>query len=50
MPDTSGNLITIREDDLVTHLTTAMHAEHLDDDTVNSVLATFLDIIDNRSQ
>jgi hypothetical protein len=47
MPDASDGLITIREDDLVTHLTTAMHAEHLDDETVDSVLATLLDIIDN---
>lgn len=30
-------------------ITAAMHAEHLDDDTVNSVLATFLDILDNRA-
>jgi chorismate mutase len=48
MPDTSDDLITIREEDLVESLTMAMHAEHLDDHTVNSVLATLLDAICNN--
>jgi hypothetical protein len=48
MPDTSDDLITIREGDLVESLTMAMHAEHLDDETCNSVIATLLDAITNN--
>lgn len=48
MPDTTDNLITIREEDLVESLAMAMHAEHLDDDTCNSVIATLLDAIQNN--
>ena len=48
MPDTSDELITIKEADLVESLTLAMHTEHLDDDTCNSVIATLLDAIANN--
>jgi len=48
VPDTSDDLITIREGDLVESLTMAMHAEHLDDETCNSVIATLLDAITNN--
>ena len=48
MSDTSDELITISEQDLVESLTMAMHAEHLDDDTCNSVIATLLDAICNN--
>jgi hypothetical protein len=50
MPDTSDDLITIREGDLVESLTMAMHTEHLDDETCNSVIATLLDAITNDEQ
>jgi hypothetical protein len=49
MADTSDELITISEGDLVESLTMAMHAEFLDDDTCNSVIATLLDAITNNS-
>jgi hypothetical protein len=44
------DLITISEKDLTESLTLAMHAEHLDDDTVNSVIATLLDAICNNCE
>ena len=38
-------LITISEGDLVESLAAAMHAEHLDDETCDSVIAALLDAI-----
>ena len=48
MPDTSEELITISEGDLVESLALAMGAENIDDDTCNSVIATLLDAITNH--
>jgi hypothetical protein len=48
MPDTSEELITISEGDLVESLALAMSAENLDDDTCNNVIATLLDAITNN--
>ena len=48
MPDTSEQLITISEGDLVESLALAMGAENIDDDTCNSVIATLLDAITNN--
>jgi len=50
MPEitTPDDLIIISEKDLIETLTLAMHGEHLDDDTINSVIATLLDPITNH--
>ena len=48
MPDTSEELITISEKDLVESLALAMGAEDIDEDICNSVIATLLDAIANH--
>jgi len=48
MPDTSEELITISEKDLVESLALAMSAEDIDEDICNSVIATLLDAITNH--